>query len=104
MLCFEFKVISISYFFDDCSFWELSDIVENLVYLDRNLWESQRLNAYITAQVNSTKKLQMKDICSFQWETKDEEKSDTSISDDEIKRLKENAKQWEKVISETREN
>ena len=35
--------------------WEINDIIQLLPYLDRNLWETSRLNAYVTAQVNSRK-------------------------------------------------
>jgi len=82
---------------DKCQEWELNDLMENIPYLDRNLWESQRLNTYVVAQVNSRKKMELKDICNFKWEQEDktEEEHDVEINDDEIRRLKEIAKQWE---------
>ena len=93
-----------------CSEWELNDIVSNLPYMDRNLWEIGRLQAYMVAQVNSKKKLQFSDICTFKWEEKESDESDYQISSDEINentfsnyldtfdeinRLKQIAKQWE---------
>lgn len=78
-----------------CSEWELNDIVSNLPYMDRNLWEIGRLQAYMVAQVNSKKKLQFSDICTFKWEENESEESDYQISSDEINRLKQIAKQWE---------
>lgn len=83
---------------DKCQEWELNDLMENIPYLDRNLWESQRLNTYVVAQVNSRKKMELKDICNFKWEqevNKTEEEYDVEINNDEIRRLKEIAKQWE---------
>jgi len=82
---------------DKCQEWELNDLMENIPYLDRNLWESQRLNTYVVAQVNSRKKMELKDICNFKWEQEDktEEEHDVEINNDEIRRLKEIAKQWE---------
>ncbi len=84
------------YFLDRCTDWELNDMVDNIPYLDRNLWESTRLIAYVMAQVNSRKKLTFQDICTFKWDdsTKPEEKQ-VDISDDDINRLKELSKQWE---------
>ena len=81
---------------DECTEWEINDIMECIPYLDRNLWESQRLNGFITAQVNSRKKMNLQDICSFKWEQKDQdEEKITEISDTDINRLKKLAKQWE---------
>lgn len=85
---------------DKCSIWELNNIIEYLPYLDRNLWDSQRLNSYITAQVNTKKKLTQQDICKFPWDERDIEdfvkkEQDIEISTDDINRLKNMAKQWE---------
>lgn len=85
---------------DKCTEWELNDLIDNIPYLDRNLWDSQRLNAYITAQVNSRKKLTQQDICKFKWDEKNVEEfvkdeSSTQITNDDINRLKNLAKQWE---------
>lgn len=85
---------------DKCTDWEINDLIDNIPYLDRNLWDSQRLNAYITAQVNSKKKLTQQDICKFKWDEKNVEEfvkdeSLTKMTNDDINRLKDLAKQWE---------
>lgn len=85
---------------DRCSVWELNDIIENLPYLDRNLWETSRLNTYVLAQVNSKRHLTQQDILKFKWEEEHKEdfvqsERDTKMSNDDIKRLKELSKQWE---------
>lgn len=84
--------MDISYFMDECTYWELNDVIDNLPYLDRNLWETTRLNAYVVAQGNSRKKLQMQDICKFKWEESGENQD---ISNSDIERLKAKAKRYE---------
>lgn len=81
---------------DSCTEWELNDMIDNLPYLDRTQWETARLNAYVTAQVNSRKQLTQKDILTFKWENKEERmESDIEISNEDIDRLKKLSKQWE---------
>lgn len=100
IVVFEFRIITYDYFMDKCNEWELNDIIDNIPYLDRNLWDSQRLNAYITAQVNSKKKLTQQDICKFKWDEKNiedfvrDEKA-TIMTQDDIDRLKALSRQWE---------
>lgn len=96
-LCFQFKILTIPYFLDECSEWELNDMIELIPYCDRNSWEQSRMNAYILAQVNSRKKLSPSDIVSFKWEDNNElEEHITTITDEDIERLKNISKQWEK--------
>lgn len=85
---------------DKCSTWELNDIIENLPYLDRNLWESSRLGTYVLAQVNSKKHLTQQEILKFKWEEDNvddfvQEEHNYEISTEDIKRLENLAKQWE---------
>lgn len=63
-------------------------------YAHKDDWEQTRLLAYIIAQANSTKKLKLSDIMEFYWEKDIKEPTDTYISDDDVKRLKEKAKQY----------
>lgn len=77
---------------DSLTEWEINDIIEYLPYLDRNLWETCRLNTYVLAQSNSTKKLTMQDIAKFKWEESVETESNIEISNEDIKRLKEKSK------------
>lgn len=77
---------------DKLTDWEINDIVLNLPYLDRNLWETCRLNTYVVAQSNSTKKLTMQDIAKFKWEESVETESNIEISNEDIQRLKEKSK------------
>ena len=52
---------------------------------NKDSWEQTRLQGYITAQVNSTKKISPDDIMTFPWE-----KSDRHIdTEEEIKSMEE---------------
>ena len=68
---------------------------EYLAYKDS--WEQSRLIAYMIAQTNSTKRLKLTDILEFQWEDKN---ADTAISNEDVARLREKAKQYENLITE----
>ena len=71
---------------------ELEPLINNLHKKDRNGWEQARMIAYVIAQCNSTKKLKPTDIMQFTWDNDTTE--ETSISNEDIKRLKEKAKQY----------
>lgn len=91
---------------DECTVWEVNDILSNLSFMDRNLWETARLNAYVVAQVNSRKHITQQDICKFKWEDKNafvkKDESNYEISTEDINRLKElstkfEGKQWQEI-------
>lgn len=67
---------------------------EYLAYKDS--WEQARLIAYMIAQTNSTKRLKLSDILKFHWEKEDA--SDTSLSNEDVERLRQKAKQYEQII------
>lgn len=70
-----------------------------LEYTTKQNWEMTRFKSYITAQSQSTKKLKPKDIIEFSWdnETTNQENKNTSISTEDVERLKRKA---EKIIQE----
>ena len=72
--------------------YELEPLMSNIHKKNKESWEQTRLLAYITAQVNSTKKLKSTDIISFSWDN--DITGDTSISNEDIQRLKNKAKQY----------
>lgn len=74
--------------------YEIVPYIQNIHLRSKEGWEQARLNAYITAQVNSSKKLKITDIMEFPWENKTTKKGDTSISNEDVERLKIKAKQW----------
>lgn len=79
--------------------YEVSVLLEYIENADRLSWEQTRLQMYMVAQVNSTKKLKPTDILPFSWD-KEKRETDTSISNEDIARLTERAKQLEKIYSQ----
>ena len=53
---------------------------------------------YTLAQVNSSKKLKIKDILKFDWDEETEDDADRTITEEDKKRLSEKAKQYSKII------
>ena len=83
---------------DELQEWEVYDFYNMLQYADANSWEQTRWLMYVIAQVNSRQKLDVTDILKFSW---DEKKQNTTITDNDIKRLKEQAEMIGKKILNT---
>lgn len=79
------------YVLDKMQMYELEPLLTNLHKRNKESWEQTRQITYVIAQTNSSKKLKPTDIMKFVW---DDEDSDTSISNEDIKRLKDKAKQY----------
>lgn len=69
----EYKVCSMDYFMDNMSFYEVRTLAKNLNRSVRWGWEMTREIAFVTAQVNSTKRLKPSDIMKFEWDNKKNE-------------------------------
>ena len=85
---------------DEMQTWEINDMIENIPYTDRALWETARVNAYVVAQVNSRKKLAQQDILKCKWEDMSNFMHDEHIiemSNEDIKRLEELSKNFKNV-------
>ena len=69
--------------------YEVSAALKHLHYANMNEWEQARLISFVTAQVQSTKKIQPEDIMKFPWDDdkKDVSPKDTVISKTDIERL-----------------
>ena len=74
-------------------FYEIRPLLKYEHYSHRDDWEQARLIAYMVAQVNSKKKLKFQDITKFYWEEQQEE-HDTSISKEDIERLRKKAEAY----------
>ena len=79
------------YFMDQLQSWEVYDLYNSLQYADSPQWEQTRWLMYVVAQVNSKKQLKVTDILKFPWDIESATKA-TTISDEDIKRLKEKAR------------
>lgn len=92
--------ISPDYFLDHMTLTEVRYFLEGLERRKRDAWEQTRILGYITAQVNSTRKLKQTDILSFPWdEESSNKKKAVFVSDSEIKRLRDKAKQVEQTLN-----
>ena len=89
--------LSPEYFLDKMQLYEIPTIVRNANLKNKDSWEQARFISFITAQVNSTKKMKPTDLMLFSW---DNEVVDTSksISNEDRERLKNKSKQYENKI------
>lgn len=85
------------YVLDKMELYEVKAVMEYEYLSYKDSWEQSRLIAYMIAQTNSTKRLKLTDILKFQWEKED---ADTAISNEDVARLREKAKQYENLITE----
>lgn len=84
------------YVLDRMKFYEIEALIENLWMKNKESWEQTRVQAYITAQTQSTKKIDMNDIMSFPWEKKVEKVEDTP---EEIDMMRKEMKEMEDKLN-----
>lgn len=97
MLVFEFRVVDYNYFLDELQPYEITNIIEALPYADRNQWEQTRLKIFSTASMFSKNQLTVTDIMKFKWD-EDEKEPQQDITQNDIDRLKEQAKLFSKNL------
>lgn len=76
--------------------YELEVILDNLHLKHKQNWEQTRLIAYIIAQSNSTKKINITDVVKFSWDAEKDETIDI-MTDEDKDRLK---KKSNEIINE----
>lgn len=76
--------------------YEIETLIENLWMRDKTSWEQTRMLSYITAQCQSTKQIDPKDMMTFPWE-KTEKVEDSQEERDRIFR---EMKEMEKKLNE----
>lgn len=74
--------------------YELNAAIKYSYYAEQSNWEQARLIAYVVAQTQSTKRINIEDIMKFPWEEDKKEKEDTSISKEQIAALKAQAQMY----------
>ena len=84
------------YFLDKKQWYEVDSCLNGLECKNKNGWEQTRFLSYITAQVNSSKKLKPTDILSFKWDKPED--TGTSITSEDIQRLKDKASKTLKLL------
>ena len=91
-------MVTVDYFMNQLDDWEINILIDNIPYADRNQWEMCRQQIYITAQVNSKKKLKAKDIMEFAWEKPVKVKHEAP-SNEEISKARNMAKSFENIVA-----
>lgn len=86
----EHTLVTSAYFLYDMEEWEARTMCEYLPYANRPTWETARLMVWSEAQCHSKKKLKITDIFSLPYDN--ETKQETTISNEDIKRLRERAR------------
>ena len=77
--------------------YEVEALIENMWMKSKESWEQARLQAYLTAQVNSTKRIDMTEFMTFPWEKIETEKIDDTKEDRET--LMKEMKEWENIMN-----
>ena len=80
--------------------YEVSLLLDNIQYSEKNDWERSRFESYVLCQINSKKKLSPTDIVKFSWDNEKQELS-TEISQEDIDRLQ---KKSEEIIKRNKLN
>ena len=84
---------------DEMEMYEIRAVMNYEYLAHKDSWEQARLVAYLVAQSNSSKRINISDIAKFYWEKEEEAGSDnTTISNDDISRLKEKANQYKQLL------
>ena len=84
------------YVLDCIQTYEIEALIENLWMKNKEAWEQTRVQAYITAQTQSTKKIEMNDMMSFPWEKKVEKVEDTP---EDIEMMRKEMKEMEDKLT-----
>ena len=87
-----------SYFLDKMTFAEVVAFLDGLNRRNRESWEQTRIVAHVIAQANSTKQLEASDVLRFPWDEEQDKKKRSDVSDEDIKRLRKEAKLIEQQI------
>lgn len=75
------------YVMDEMRYYEISEILENGLYKNRESWEQTRMLMYIISQIVSKNKLSLDDIIKFPWDKENIVNHDDSIKSRDIDRL-----------------
>jgi hypothetical protein len=89
------------YVMDEMEMYEIGCLMPFLYLASKDSWEQARFMGYISAQTHSTKKMSVSDIVSFPWE-EGAKSHDTSMTNEDKRRLELKAKQLEKRMNHER--
>ena len=91
--------ISPDYVLDRMEIYEATALIENLWMKNKEAWEQTRTVSYITAQCQSTKKLDPMEMIPLPWDRKEEKHIDT---EEEKELLMKERKEWENIMNNKR--
>ena len=94
--------ISPEYVLDQMKVYEINALMKYNYYSYKDNWEQARFIAYVTAQVNSTKHIDMNELLPFAWDESEKLFNDTDLTQNEIDFLKKNAMKPKNKNIETR--
>lgn len=80
---------------DEMPISDLNDLIIGIKYKNRQQWEMVRINSYLTMAPHC-KKLDIKKVLPFSWDRT--ETKDTSISNEDVKKLQDLSKKFENLI------
>lgn len=85
------------YVLDRIQTYEVEALIENMWMKSKESWEQARLQAYLTAQVNSTKKIDMTEFMTFPWEKVETDKIEDTKEEREA--VMKEMKEWENIMN-----
>lgn len=97
VLVYQYKLIDYAYFMDVMQPWEINGIFDNLQFANGAEWEQTRFISYILAKANFKGIGKIKDFLPLPWEneeTTQKKQLPQTITQADIKRLKELEKVW----------
>ncbi len=99
----QYGIVTVPYFLDQMKPYELQIICDSLHLRIKDSWEQARMISYVTAQVNSKKRLRPNDLITFAWESTDQQQAqqqEPTLTMEDVKRIKKAAKEREKLLKE----
>lgn len=76
--------------------YEATALMKYAHLANRDTWEQARLNAYVSAQCNTTQNLKPTDIVKFPWD--DDDNTSENVDIEEVNRLRDAAKNYEQFL------
>lgn len=83
---------------DEMEMYEIRAVMDYEYLAHKDSWEQARLVAYLVAQSNSSKKINLTDIAKFYWEKEEASSDTTTLSNTDKERLKEMANQYKQLL------
>ena len=84
------------YVLDEMEMYEMTALIENIWMRDKESWEQARTVGYITAQCQSTKRLDPKELIPLPWDREEEKHIDT---EEEKEEMYQEMKRWEEIMN-----